>query len=214
MPRHWQPSATGVPAALAGWPRATLAAHDGAQRGERGDRGGAPSRRPQLPAAARRALARRRRLGSRHRGPPLPRRAAAYSAPNFGHRHPRVVRAATEQLGRLTLTSRAFHNDQLGGVLRRAERVLRPGPRAADEHRRRGGRDRDQARAQGGPACCSNSLSRCPRAVVASRYTVRGFEARPLPRVTGAPAVRRLPRASARAKLPPGRPCGSGRRGN
>ena len=39
---------------------------------------------------------------------------AAYSALNFGHRHPALVRAVTEQLGRLTLTSRAFHNDQLG----------------------------------------------------------------------------------------------------
>jgi ornithine--oxo-acid transaminase len=39
---------------------------------------------------------------------------SAYSALNFGHRHPRLVRAATEQLGRLALTSRAFHNDQLG----------------------------------------------------------------------------------------------------
>jgi len=39
---------------------------------------------------------------------------SAYSAMNFGHRHPRLVRAATEQLERLTLTSRAFHNDQLG----------------------------------------------------------------------------------------------------
>jgi ornithine--oxo-acid transaminase len=39
---------------------------------------------------------------------------SAYSALNFGHRHPRLVHAATEQLGRLTLTSRAFHNDQLG----------------------------------------------------------------------------------------------------
>src|SRR5918995_935026 len=39
---------------------------------------------------------------------------SAYSALNFGHRHPRLVRAATEQLERLTLTSRAFHNDQLG----------------------------------------------------------------------------------------------------
>src|SRR5690349_11728643 len=39
---------------------------------------------------------------------------AAYSALNFGHRHPRLVAAATEQLGRLTLVSRAFHNDQLG----------------------------------------------------------------------------------------------------
>jgi ornithine--oxo-acid transaminase len=39
---------------------------------------------------------------------------AAYSALNFGHRHPRLVAAASEQLSRLTLTSRAFHSDQLG----------------------------------------------------------------------------------------------------
>lgn len=39
---------------------------------------------------------------------------SAYSALNFGHRHPAIVAAATEQLGRLTLTSRAFHNDRLG----------------------------------------------------------------------------------------------------
>ena len=39
---------------------------------------------------------------------------AGYSALNFGHRHPDLVAAATEQLGRLTLTSRAFHHDQFG----------------------------------------------------------------------------------------------------
>jgi len=39
---------------------------------------------------------------------------SAYSALNLGHRHPRLLRAAGEQLGRLTLTSRAFYNDQLG----------------------------------------------------------------------------------------------------
>jgi ornithine--oxo-acid transaminase len=39
---------------------------------------------------------------------------AAYSAVNFGHSHPDLVRVATEQLGRITLTSRAFHNDRLG----------------------------------------------------------------------------------------------------
>ncbi len=39
---------------------------------------------------------------------------SAYSALNFGHRHPDLVAAATAQLGRLTLTSRAFHNDRLG----------------------------------------------------------------------------------------------------
>jgi ornithine--oxo-acid transaminase len=38
---------------------------------------------------------------------------AAYSANNFGHRHPSLVAAAKEQLDRLTLTSRAFHHDQL-----------------------------------------------------------------------------------------------------
>ena len=39
---------------------------------------------------------------------------SAYSALNFGHRHPQLVAATLEQLGRLTLTSRAFQNDQLG----------------------------------------------------------------------------------------------------
>ncbi len=44
---------------------------------------------------------------------------AAYSAINAGHRHPAIMRALTEQAGRLTLTSRAFHNDQLGPFLQR-----------------------------------------------------------------------------------------------
>ncbi|GAA5031568.1 ornithine--oxo-acid transaminase [Microbacterium fluvii] len=39
---------------------------------------------------------------------------SAYSALNFGHRHPALLDAVTEQLGRVTLTSRAFHNDRLG----------------------------------------------------------------------------------------------------
>jgi ornithine--oxo-acid transaminase len=39
---------------------------------------------------------------------------SAYSALNFGHRHPRLIDATKRQLDRLTLTSRAFHNDQLG----------------------------------------------------------------------------------------------------
>ncbi|QKJ20672.1 ornithine--oxo-acid transaminase [Microbacterium hominis] len=43
---------------------------------------------------------------------------SAYSALNFGHRHPAIVAAAQEQLGRLTLTSRAYHNDQLGRFAR------------------------------------------------------------------------------------------------
>ena len=43
---------------------------------------------------------------------------SAYSALNFGHRHPRLVAAAHEQLDRLTLTSRAFRNDRLGEFCR------------------------------------------------------------------------------------------------
>ena len=43
---------------------------------------------------------------------------AAYSAVNFGHRHPVVVEAARRQLERVTLVSRAFHSDQLGTFAR------------------------------------------------------------------------------------------------
>jgi len=39
---------------------------------------------------------------------------SGYSALNQGHCHPRLVAALVEQAGRLTLTSRAFHNDLLG----------------------------------------------------------------------------------------------------
>jgi ornithine--oxo-acid transaminase len=39
---------------------------------------------------------------------------AGYSALNFGHSHPRLVARAAAQLPQLTLTSRAFYNDQLG----------------------------------------------------------------------------------------------------
>jgi ornithine--oxo-acid transaminase len=42
---------------------------------------------------------------------------SAYSAVNQGHRHPKIIAALTEQASRLTLTSRAFHNDQMGGFL-------------------------------------------------------------------------------------------------
>ena len=40
---------------------------------------------------------------------------AGYSALNFGHSNERLVAVAREQLGRLTLTSRAFFNDKLSG---------------------------------------------------------------------------------------------------
>ncbi|MFJ1811971.1 MULTISPECIES: ornithine--oxo-acid transaminase [unclassified Streptomyces] len=44
---------------------------------------------------------------------------AGYSALNFGHRHPLLIEAAHRQLDRLTLTSRAFHNDRLAGFAER-----------------------------------------------------------------------------------------------
>ncbi|MGW0161146.1 ornithine--oxo-acid transaminase [Mycobacterium sp. NPDC003323] len=39
---------------------------------------------------------------------------AAYSAVNFGHRHPSITAAAHAQLDTVTLVSRAFHSDRLG----------------------------------------------------------------------------------------------------
>ncbi|MFO1105315.1 MAG: ornithine--oxo-acid transaminase [Amaricoccus sp.] len=55
---------------------------------------------------------------------------SAYSAVNQGHCHPRILAALVEQAGRLTLTSRAFRNDQLGpfyeelAALTRSHKVL------------------------------------------------------------------------------------------
>jgi len=43
---------------------------------------------------------------------------AGYSALNFGHGHPDLIAAAQAQLTKVTLTSRAFHNDQLGPFCR------------------------------------------------------------------------------------------------
>jgi ornithine--oxo-acid transaminase len=42
---------------------------------------------------------------------------SAYSAVNQGHCHPKIRQAAIEQMGRVTLTSRAFRNDQMGPFL-------------------------------------------------------------------------------------------------
>ena len=39
---------------------------------------------------------------------------SAYSAVNQGHCHPKIIKALTDQAQNLTLTSRAFYNDQLG----------------------------------------------------------------------------------------------------
>jgi ornithine--oxo-acid transaminase len=42
---------------------------------------------------------------------------SAYSALNQGHRHPKIIRAMVEQAGKVTLTSRAFHNEVMGPFL-------------------------------------------------------------------------------------------------
>ncbi|MGD0175508.1 MAG: ornithine--oxo-acid transaminase [Candidatus Bathyarchaeia archaeon] len=44
---------------------------------------------------------------------------SCYSALNQGHRHPKIIKAATKQMGRVTLTSRAFYNDRLGPFLKK-----------------------------------------------------------------------------------------------
>ena len=44
---------------------------------------------------------------------------SAYSALNQGHNHPKIVAAAKAQLGKVALTSRAFHNERLGPFLRK-----------------------------------------------------------------------------------------------
>lgn len=42
---------------------------------------------------------------------------SAYSALNQGHRHPKIIGALVEQAGRITITSRAFHNERMGQFL-------------------------------------------------------------------------------------------------
>ena len=42
---------------------------------------------------------------------------AAYSSLNQGHRHPKIIKALKEQADKITVTSRAFHNDQMGDFL-------------------------------------------------------------------------------------------------
>ncbi|MFH1356090.1 MAG: ornithine--oxo-acid transaminase [bacterium] len=43
---------------------------------------------------------------------------SAYSAVNQGHRHPIIINALKKQADQMTLTSRAFHNDQMTGFLK------------------------------------------------------------------------------------------------
>ncbi|MUT66203.1 ornithine--oxo-acid transaminase [Paenibacillus sp. NEAU-GSW1] len=44
---------------------------------------------------------------------------SAYSALNHGHRHPAIIQALKEQADKVTLTSRAFHSEQLGQLYKK-----------------------------------------------------------------------------------------------
>jgi ornithine--oxo-acid transaminase len=48
---------------------------------------------------------------------------SAYSAVSLGHAHPRILRALTQQAGRLAVTSRAYYNDRLPAFLARLCRL-------------------------------------------------------------------------------------------
>lgn len=48
---------------------------------------------------------------------------SSYSAINQGHLHPKIVKTATTQMKRVTLTSRAFSNDKMGPFLKKLCRV-------------------------------------------------------------------------------------------
>ncbi len=51
---------------------------------------------------------------------------SAYSSQNTGHCHPDIIAALTEQAGKVTLTSRAFHNDMMGPFLKMLAEVVGP----------------------------------------------------------------------------------------
>ncbi|WP_379970654.1 ornithine--oxo-acid transaminase [Ectobacillus sp. sgz5001026] len=48
---------------------------------------------------------------------------SGYSAVNQGHRHPKIIAALKEQADKVTLTSRAFYNDQLGLFFEKVARL-------------------------------------------------------------------------------------------
>lgn len=48
---------------------------------------------------------------------------SAYSALNQGHCHPKIIEKAIEQMNKLTLTSRAFHNNKMGDFLQKLTKL-------------------------------------------------------------------------------------------
>ena len=75
---------------------------------------------------------------------------AAYSALNFGHRHPDLVAAARDAARPRHAHLARVPQRQARPVLQGARRALRHGDGAAHEHRRRGRRDRAEDRASMG----------------------------------------------------------------
>ncbi|MFX1497975.1 MAG: ornithine--oxo-acid transaminase [Promethearchaeota archaeon] len=51
---------------------------------------------------------------------------SAYSSQNTGHCHPEIIKALKEQADKVTLTSRAFHNDMMGPFLKKLCEVVGP----------------------------------------------------------------------------------------
>ena len=49
---------------------------------------------------------------------------SAYSAVNQGHSHPKIIKALTEQAQKITLTSRAFYNSELGKFEKFATKIF------------------------------------------------------------------------------------------
>ena len=126
---------------------------------------------------------------------------AAYSATNFGHGHPALLAAARQQLDRVTLTSRAFHHDQLGVLRRRPGPAGRQGHGAADEHRRRGGGVGDQ----GGPGLGLPGQGRARRPGQDHRRRTATSTAAP-PRSSASPTTR-WPTTTSAPTPPASSPC-------
>lgn len=51
---------------------------------------------------------------------------SAYSSQNTGHRHPEIIQALKKQADKVTLTSRAFHNDVMGPFLKKLCDIVGP----------------------------------------------------------------------------------------
>ena len=134
-----------------------------------------PLRGAQLPAARRRAHRAARASGSWDvEGNRYLDCLAAYSAVNQGHCHPKILAAMVEQAQQLTLTSRAFRNDQLAALLRGARGPDRHPQDPADELAAPR-RSRPRSRRPGSGATRSRA---CPRARPRSSSASNNFHGR------------------------------------